>query len=334
AAGSRSGTLAFKHAPAAERTRATTTGRPRGRPVGASANDVNLPNQRHVVDQQTLFPRATLEPIETFRHCYRADGRRHGPNSSWRIALMKYKLFVTSAAAALVAGTMFAAAQGPQKQAPGAGMGGQGQMQQEQGQRDQGKGPGEDKSQGEGKSTQGKGQTTGQGEKGKGQTTGQGEGKSQQQGKGQTTGQGEKGKGQTTGQGEGKSQQQGQQGKGQTTGQGEKGKGQTTGQGEGKSQQQSQQGKQEPGQQGTPQGGNREGQSAQPGAGGNVTFTAEQRTRIRETVIQSNNAPRVSNVNFSLSVGTVVPQTVRVVEVPVVLVEVHPQWRGFFYFIV
>ena len=46
------------------------------------------------------------------------------------------------------------------------------------------------------------------------------------------------------------------------------------------------------------------------------------------------NAPRVNNVNFSLSVGTVVPTTVRVVAVPPVLVEIHPRWRGFMYFVV
>jgi hypothetical protein len=77
------------------------------------------------------------------------------------------------------------------------------------------------------------------------------------------------------------------------------------------------------------QGGREGGQS-----GSSVNFTSEQRTRIRQTVIQGGNAPRVSNVNFSLRVGTVVPQTVRVVEVPTVLVEVHPAWRGHYYFVV
>jgi hypothetical protein len=65
-----------------------------------------------------------------------------------------------------------------------------------------------------------------------------------------------------------------------------------------------------------------------------VTFTTEQRTKIRETVFKGNNAPRVSNVNFSINVGTVVPRTVRVIEIPDVIVEIHPEWRGFRYFIV
>ena len=79
------------------------------------------------------------------------------------------------------------------------------------------------------------------------------------------------------------------------------------------------------------QQGEREGQRS-----GNVSvsFTTEQRTKIRETVFKSSNAPRVSNVSFSLNVGTAVPRTVRVVDVPDVIVEVHPEWRGYRYFIV
>jgi hypothetical protein len=59
-----------------------------------------------------------------------------------------------------------------------------------------------------------------------------------------------------------------------------------------------------------------------------VTLTAEQRTRIQQTVLASSNVPRVDNVNFSLSVGTVVPASVRVVEVPETLIEIHPEWRA------
>jgi hypothetical protein len=39
-------------------------------------------------------------------------------------------------------------------------------------------------------------------------------------------------------------------------------------------------------------------------------------------------------VDFDVHVGTVVPRTVHVVTVPQVIVDVHPQWRGFRYFIV
>jgi peptidoglycan hydrolase-like protein with peptidoglycan-binding domain len=65
-----------------------------------------------------------------------------------------------------------------------------------------------------------------------------------------------------------------------------------------------------------------------------VTLSAEQRTHVRETIFASANVPRVSNVNFAVRVGTVVPTSVRVVEVPEVLIGIHPEWRGHYYFVV
>ena len=80
--------------------------------------------------------------------------------------------------------------------------------------------------------------------------------------------------------------------------------------------------------------GRDQGQAAQRGGGGGdaKNLSAEQKTKIRETVIKS--GPRVTNVNFSLNVGTVVPRTVTFAPLPAVLVEIYPQWRGFRYFIV
>jgi hypothetical protein len=71
-------------------------------------------------------------------------------------------------------------------------------------------------------------------------------------------------------------------------------------------------------------------------AGGAVSLTTEQKTKIRTTVIQSSSAPKVSrsSINFNISVGTVVPRTVKFVAVPATLVEIHPAWRGYSYFIV
>ena len=65
-----------------------------------------------------------------------------------------------------------------------------------------------------------------------------------------------------------------------------------------------------------------------------TTITTEQRTRIRETVLRPGNAPRVSNVNFQINIGVVVPRTVRVAPLPVTIVEIQPSWRGYMYFIV
>lgn len=65
---------------------------------------------------------------------------------------------------------------------------------------------------------------------------------------------------------------------------------------------------------------------------GSINLTAQQKTEIRTKVLAS--APKVTNVNFSLNVGTVVPRTVSLVAVPETIVVIHPQWRGYRYFVV
>lgn len=67
---------------------------------------------------------------------------------------------------------------------------------------------------------------------------------------------------------------------------------------------------------------------------GSASLTSEQRTKIRQTIVRQGNAPRVANVNFSVSVGTTVPRSVRLVAVPVAIVEIQPAWRGYEYFMV
>ena len=39
-------------------------------------------------------------------------------------------------------------------------------------------------------------------------------------------------------------------------------------------------------------------------------------------------------MNFNIGVGTVVPRSVHLVTVPSTIVEIHPAWRGFMYFVV
>jgi len=65
-----------------------------------------------------------------------------------------------------------------------------------------------------------------------------------------------------------------------------------------------------------------------------VTLNAQQRTTIRQTVLAGSNVPRVNNVNFALSVETVVPTSVRFVDVPPALIEINSAWRGHQYFVV
>jgi len=87
-----------------------------------------------------------------------------------------------------------------------------------------------------------------------------------------------------------------------------------------------------PNQSGQNQPGRTQGQ-AQPSGGNSVTLTSEQRTKVRQTVLEGRNVPRVNRVDFSLNVGTVVPRSVHVVEVPETIVEIHPEWRRYLYFV-
>jgi uncharacterized protein DUF1236 len=73
-------------------------------------------------------------------------------------------------------------------------------------------------------------------------------------------------------------------------------------------------------------------QTSTTASGGSVALNTEQKAKIRSTVLTAN-APRVTNVNFSIGVGTVVPRSVRLVAVPAPLIEIHPAWRGFMYFV-
>jgi hypothetical protein len=84
----------------------------------------------------------------------------------------------------------------------------------------------------------------------------------------------------------------------------------------------------------SPQRGAQQGQAQQGQAGSKTTLTTEQRTKIRQTVLTGGNAPRATNVNFAVRVGTVVPTSVRVVAVPQVIIDIHPEWSGYMYFVV
>jgi hypothetical protein len=92
-----------------------------------------------------------------------------------------------------------------------------------------------------------------------------------------------------------------------------------------------------------------QGQAQQPGAGqtqtgqnaqqnpqsqqGVVSLDAQQNTRVSQAIRQAN-VRAVSNVNFSLAVGTAVPTSVQLHALPSALVEVVPQYRGYSFFVV
>ena len=81
----------------------------------------------------------------------------------------------------------------------------------------------------------------------------------------------------------------------------------------------------------------REGATQEGRTGGaGAELSTEQRTQVRQTILQSGNVPRVSRseVNINISVGTVVPRSVRLVSLPERIVTIRPAWRGFLYFVV
>jgi hypothetical protein len=245
---------------------------------------------------------------------------------------MRNKLLIMSTAA-LLAGTLAAAGQsikpgsaaqekgqsseGAREQAPKAGQmkrsddrAGQKSQTQGQAQRDQDKA---------------KIQTQGQAEHDQDKTKSQapGQAREQDKAKGKTQGQAERDQDKTKGQADQDKT------KGQAERDQDKTKSHTQGQAP-RGDQDRQQGQNQRDQDRTQQGA-REGER-----GGNVSvsLTTEQRTKIRETVFKESNAPRVSKVDFSIREGTVVPRTVKIVDVPEVIIDIHPEWRRFKYFIV
>jgi hypothetical protein len=78
----------------------------------------------------------------------------------------------------------------------------------------------------------------------------------------------------------------------------------------------------------------RNGLQGLQGNAAGVQLNDQQRTQIRNTVINAAGAPRVSSVNFDVTVGTVIPRgQIEIVPVPETLVQIEPTWRGFLYFV-
>jgi hypothetical protein len=68
-------------------------------------------------------------------------------------------------------------------------------------------------------------------------------------------------------------------------------------------------------------------------AGAGAKLSTEQRTKIT-TVIKSQHVQPVTNVNFSISVGTRVPRNVGFHSLPTEIVTIYPEWRGYEFFLV
>jgi Protein of unknown function (DUF1236) len=68
-------------------------------------------------------------------------------------------------------------------------------------------------------------------------------------------------------------------------------------------------------------------------AGAGAKMSSDQRTRISSVIREQHIAP-VTNVNFSISVGTRIPRDVEFHPLPTEIVTIYPEWRGYEFILV
>jgi hypothetical protein len=67
---------------------------------------------------------------------------------------------------------------------------------------------------------------------------------------------------------------------------------------------------------------------------GQHQLSEEQRTHIRQTLIDPQGPRRVGHLDFDVRVGTAIPRgQIDLIQVPETLVQIDPQWDGFLYFV-
>jgi hypothetical protein len=87
-------------------------------------------------------------------------------------------------------------------------------------------------------------------------------------------------------------------------------------------------------QRGTTAGRNGEmGRSAAEGGNRRTQVSEQQRTSVQQTLQREHDVNRVGHVDFSINVGSRVPHSVRLAELPAAIVSQVPQWRGYRYFV-
>ena len=69
-------------------------------------------------------------------------------------------------------------------------------------------------------------------------------------------------------------------------------------------------------------------------AGPRVQLSDQQRTNVSQTILKDSRVNRATNVNFSVSVGTKVPRSVRLVALPATVISIVPEYRSYRYFVV
>jgi hypothetical protein len=78
---------------------------------------------------------------------------------------------------------------------------------------------------------------------------------------------------------------------------------------------------------------NRSSRTTTGQAGAGAKLSTEQRTKIT-SVIRNEHVQPTTNVNFSIAVGTRVPRTVSFHPLPTEIVDIYPSWRGYEFFLV
>lgn len=73
--------------------------------------------------------------------------------------------------------------------------------------------------------------------------------------------------------------------------------------------------------------------SGSAGAAPAAAPPAEKRTQIT-SVIKQEQVKEVTNVNFNISIGTRVPSTVAYSPLPARVIEIYPEWRGYYFILV
>jgi hypothetical protein len=251
---------------------------------------------------------------------------------------MSNRFLMTVAAAALIAGTGFANAQGT---GMGRGDAGSAGSAAQQGAPSERGGASSERGGGAGTMQQREpGGTTGQGQSEQKSMGGEKAQRSEDRMKGDKgmkaegkedrgTMKGEKDKGQTTGQGMQREQGTTQRDQGTTQ------RDQTTTQGRDQMQRdQKVQGQQDRDRTQTQTQGGAAGQTTTTGqAGAGAKLSTEQRTQIT-TAIKETRVQPVTNVNFSVSVGTRVPRDVTFHTLPERVVTIYPEWRRYKYILV
>ena len=70
------------------------------------------------------------------------------------------------------------------------------------------------------------------------------------------------------------------------------------------------------------------------GSAQRVQITDEKRTNVHQTILKEKNVNRVTNVHFSINLGTRVPRSVRLEVLPATVIHIVPEYRSYRYFVV